>query len=64
MTITPKPAQPAGNDAAANALARERKEQGQEGKQDQDNPVKQHNPDDQGMNPSQKGPAQPTDPSR
>ncbi|MDB5726929.1 MAG: hypothetical protein JWQ00_134 [Noviherbaspirillum sp.] len=41
------------NDAAANALAREK------AAEPNDVPVKQHNPGDKGINPDQKGPAQP-----
>jgi len=44
---------PATNDASANAMAREKTVAGKE------NPVKQHSPGDKGLNPDQKGPAQP-----
>jgi hypothetical protein len=44
---------PAENDAGTNAL-----EQEQAAKPD-DVPVRQHNPDEKGVNPDQKGPAQP-----
>ena len=54
MTSNTGPGVPAtGHDASDNALAREQADQ--EGV-----PVKQHNPDDKGLNPGQKGPAQPT----
>ncbi|GIZ51702.1 hypothetical protein [Noviherbaspirillum aridicola] len=42
-----------GKDALDNALARERVAR-------EEVPVKQHNPDDKGLNPGQKGPAQPS----
>lgn len=45
--------QAAGKDAADQALERERASR-------EDVPVKQHNPDDKGLNPGQKGPAQPS----
>lgn len=45
---------PSTNDAATNALAREKAAGPGE------IPVKQHDPDNKGVNPGQKGPAQPT----
>ncbi len=50
-----KPAPAKSHDAAANALAREQAVAPPE------IPVKQHNPDQQGLNPDQRGPAQPSD---
>lgn len=44
---------PQTNDASTNALAREKSVPPGE------IPVKQHNPDDKGINPDQRGPAQP-----
>ena len=44
-----------GKDAPDNALSRERAARDEV-------PVKQHNPDDKGLNPGQKGPAQPSGP--
>jgi hypothetical protein len=44
---------PPGNDAATNELKREQEVAGKE------IPVKQQDPDGKGVNPSQKGPAQP-----
>jgi hypothetical protein len=44
---------PAANDAGTNALAREQAQKSKEV------PVRQHNPDEKGVNPDQKGPAQP-----
>lgn len=41
------------NDASTNTLARE------QAVADKEMPVKQHNPEDKGLNPDQKGPAQP-----
>lgn len=45
---------PSTNDASTNALAREKEAVPGEV------PVKQHDPDDKGINPGQKGPAQPS----
>ena len=44
---------PATNDASTNAMAREKAVAYKE------TPVKQHNPGDKGLNPGQRGPAQP-----
>lgn len=49
----PDKSPPATPDAASNALAREQAVDPQEV------PVKQRNPEDKGVNPTQKGPAQP-----
>lgn len=46
---------PTKNDALSNALEREKEVKGKE------EPVKQHNPGDKGLNPGQLGPAQPSE---
>lgn len=49
-------------DAATNALAREKDAERQAAPGEV--PVKQHNPGDKGLNPDQRGPAQPEDSGR